>query len=168
MFIYSKYLELMDTVFLILRGKKVIFLHWFHHTTFLLYCMHAFALRVSCGVWFCTMNYAVHSMMYTYFFLAKIGLYKQVAVIAPFITFIQIAQMVGGLIVLVVVGLTQLTSASVENLGWKQTAFNACGTDPANWKMGLMMYSCYFFLFVQLFSNKYCSSNKTIAKTKTN
>ena len=36
-FIYSKIPELCDTFFLVLRGKNVIFLHWFHHVTVLLY-----------------------------------------------------------------------------------------------------------------------------------
>merc|ERR1711879_242919 len=30
----SKFAELFDTLFLILRGKRVAFLHWFHHATF--------------------------------------------------------------------------------------------------------------------------------------
>ena len=33
LFIYSKIPELMDTVFLVLQKKRVIFLAWFHHTT---------------------------------------------------------------------------------------------------------------------------------------
>ena len=43
LFIYSKIPELLDTVFLVLQKKDVIFLHWFHHVTVLLYCWHAFA-----------------------------------------------------------------------------------------------------------------------------
>eukprot|EP00959_Pyramimonas_sp_CCMP1952_P446462 9347841-Pyramimonas_sp.AAC.2 len=33
LFIYSKIPELLDTVFLVLQKKRVIFLAWFHHTT---------------------------------------------------------------------------------------------------------------------------------------
>ena len=42
MFIFSKIPELIDTVFLVLQKKPVIFLHWFHHVTVLLYCWHAY------------------------------------------------------------------------------------------------------------------------------
>jgi elongation of very long chain fatty acids protein 6 len=38
LFIFSKVPELVDTVFLVLAKKPVIFLHWYHHFTVLLYC----------------------------------------------------------------------------------------------------------------------------------
>lgn len=38
LFIFSKIPELGDTVFLVLQKKRVIFLHWFHHVTVMLYC----------------------------------------------------------------------------------------------------------------------------------
>ena len=38
LFIYSKVPELIDTVFLVIQKKEVIFLHWYHHFTVLLYC----------------------------------------------------------------------------------------------------------------------------------
>jgi hypothetical protein len=38
LFIFSKVPELIDTVFLVLAQKPVIFLHWYHHFTVLLYC----------------------------------------------------------------------------------------------------------------------------------
>ena len=38
LFIFSKIPELVDTVFLVIGKKPVIFLHWYHHFTVLLYC----------------------------------------------------------------------------------------------------------------------------------
>jgi elongation of very long chain fatty acids protein 6 len=38
LFIFSKVPELVDTVFLVITKKEVIFLHWYHHFTVLLYC----------------------------------------------------------------------------------------------------------------------------------
>ena len=38
LFIYSKVPELVDTIFLVIQKKDVIFLHWYHHFTVLLYC----------------------------------------------------------------------------------------------------------------------------------
>jgi hypothetical protein len=53
----------------VLQKKRVIFLGWFHHTTVMLYCWHAFHNCIAPGLWFATMNYLVHSVMYTYYFL---------------------------------------------------------------------------------------------------
>jgi len=164
-FIYSKYFELLDTVFLVLRGKKVIFLHWYHHITVLLYCCHAYATHISNGVWFAGMNYSVHSIMYAYYFFTSIGYYKLVSPIAPFITFIQIAQMVGGIIVLSYAGYIHINAPMLEGMTTRESLWESCATDPANWKMGLMMYFSYFCLFVQLFKKKYFDP-KEVAKGK--
>jgi len=51
LFIFSKFPELLDTAFLVLQKKRVIFLHWFHHTTVLLYCWHAYHNRIGPGIW---------------------------------------------------------------------------------------------------------------------
>jgi hypothetical protein len=63
LFIYSKFFELFDTLWLLLKRRKVIFLQWWHHTTVLLYCWHAYASMVGHGLWFAAMNYAVHSLV---------------------------------------------------------------------------------------------------------
>ena len=63
-FCLSKIPEFMDTVFLVFQKKPVIFLHWYHHTTVMLYCWHAFAMKTGyAGLWFAVMNYCVHSLM---------------------------------------------------------------------------------------------------------
>ncbi|VDL66713.1 unnamed protein product [Nippostrongylus brasiliensis] len=41
MFAFSKIAELGDTVFLVLRKRPVIFLHWYHHAVVLVYCWHS-------------------------------------------------------------------------------------------------------------------------------
>jgi len=143
MFVLSKFPELGDTVFLVLRKKPVIFLHWFHHTTVLLYCWHATLVTAGPGIWFAAMNYSVHSVMYFYFFMANIGYAKRMQPLAPFITSIQILQMVGGMTCLITVAIMQNVSRS------------DCNVDPANWKLGLMMYASYFLLFGWLFIQKY-------------
>ena len=56
--------ELLDTLFLLLRKSPVILLHWYHHATVLLYCWHAYSVRIGTGLWFAAMNYSVHALMY--------------------------------------------------------------------------------------------------------
>lgn len=145
LFIYSKIPELLDTLFLVLQKKRVIFLGWFHHTTVMLYCWHAYHKCIAPGLWFATMNYVVHSFMYTYYFLMvfkSLRLYARA--IAPFITAIQIAQMAVGVTVTV-------RSAQLYYSGGKR----ACDVDPANFKLGLGMYGSYLVLFSLLFWDKY-------------
>ena len=51
LFIYSKLAELLDTFFLLVRKSPVIFLHWYHHLTVLLFCWHAYSARIGTGLW---------------------------------------------------------------------------------------------------------------------
>lgn len=146
-FIYSKFFELMDTAFLIIRKKEVIFLHWFHHVTVLLYCWHSYHHNISSGIWFAAMNYLVHSLMYTYYALAIYG-FKPVFKLSPLITTIQILQMLGGISIQLHVGYVQLV------LG------EPCHVEPSNWKLGLAMYASYFVLFSVLFFQKYISKDQ--------
>ena len=150
LFIFSKFPELLDTAFLVLQKKKVIFLHWFHHCTVLLYCWHAFHHRIAPGLWFAAMNFSVHSVMYTYYFLScsVVGLRWLVRPFAPFVTFIQIAQMFIGIAVTVTAALRHSEDPQ------------SCATDAANWKLGLGMYTSYFLLFIVLFLNLYCTKGR--------
>lgn len=73
LFILSKLVELVDTVWLALRKRPLTVLHVWHHITVMLYCWHAYTTRIGTGLWFAAMNYVVHSIMYTYFCAAAIG-----------------------------------------------------------------------------------------------
>jgi hypothetical protein len=123
-FIYSKFFELMDTVFLVFSGRPVIFLHWFHHVTVLLYCWLSYGQRASTGIWFAAMNYSVHSIMYFYYFLMIFrSIRPAVRVFAPLITTIQLSQMVGGIVVCVIAAKRLLEG-------------HRCDIPASNWKVG--------------------------------
>ena len=94
LFIFSKYLELIDTVFLVLRKRKVRFLHWYHHFSVLLYCWHAYTWEMPTGLYFAAMNYTVHAVMYFYYFLS--GVLTKPPDWALLVTVMQLLQMVGG------------------------------------------------------------------------
>lgn len=91
--VLSKFPELLDTAFLVVRGRDVPFLHWYHHTSVLLYCW----LTVQTGypsATFGLVNAGVHSIMYYYYARAAQGVRLG---FAKFVTQIQITQMVFGI-----------------------------------------------------------------------
>lgn len=93
----TKIFEWIDTIFLILRKKKIIFLHWFHHLITFLYCWHAtyFSYRSdTSGLWFSSMNLFVHAIMYGYYALTTLGLKFKFNFV---ITFLQTLQMIIGI-----------------------------------------------------------------------
>lgn len=143
LFIFSKIPELIDTVFLVVRKKPVIFLHWYHHFTVMLYCWHALHTLAAPGIWFASMNFVVHSIMYAYYFATNVGLYKYVQPIASSITTLQILQMVGGTFILIQCAYTIYVSG------------RTCHIDRNNLMAGLAMYLSYFALFAAFFVNKY-------------
>ena len=148
LFIHSKIPELLDTVFLVLQKKPVIFLHWFHHVTVMLYCWHAFHNLIVTGLWFAAMNFCVHAVMYTYYFLMAVGAHRAVRPIAPVVTGLQILQMAAGSYV-------TLHSAAA----YYRHGAAACAVDPANFKLGLVMYGSYMLLFGVLFMRKYLAGD---------
>ena len=93
LFIFSKIPELL-TMQHCIGKKKLIFLHWHHHVTVLLYCWHSYGTRNAAGLWF--MNFTVHAIMYFYYFLTGLGYRPKWAF---FVTIIQISQMFVGVMV---------------------------------------------------------------------
>jgi hypothetical protein len=150
LFIYSKFVELGDTVFLILAKKHVNFLHWFHHCTVLLFTWSSYCDETPNGQYFITMNYAVHSVMYFYYFLTCLG-YRPPWAMA--VTIAQISQMAVGIAVIVYAYFAYTT---VPN----------CAVVPRNLVWGCTMYACYFALFVQFFVQRYSSKPKTAGEKK--
>lgn len=88
-FVFSKIPELIDTVFIVLRKKPLLFLHWYHHITVMMYCWQSYGNVSSSGLYFVSMNYCVHAVMYFYYFLTAIG---QRPKWAFFVTIMQLSQ----------------------------------------------------------------------------
>ncbi|RNF07094.1 fatty acid elongase [Trypanosoma rangeli] len=148
-FILSKIPEMLDTVFLVFQKKPVIFLHWYHHLTVTIFCWHAGSALISSGLWFATMNYCVHAIMYFYYFICACGLRKMIRPIAPFITMMQLLQMVVGTLI---VGYTAYHSY-LSGYG--------CEVNRTSIRLGLVMYASYFVLFAMLFGRLYLKKGKS-------
>ncbi|KPA84533.1 putative mitochondrial fatty acid elongase [Leptomonas pyrrhocoris] len=142
-FMVSKIPEMLDTVFLCLRKKPITFLHAYHHLTVTIFSWNGGRHLLPSGIWFATMNYVVHSFMYSYYFLCSCGLKRVVAPIAPLITGLQIAQMVFGYAICLYTAYHKFVSPY------------GCETPAQLIRMGLLMYGSYFFLFVGFFISRY-------------
>ena len=136
LFILSKVPELLDTYFIVLRKRPLIFLHYFHHVTVMLYCWHAFSFRASNGLWFAAFNYVVHAIMYPYFAFATLGWRTRWSFL---ITQLQILQMVVGIAVQLGTGYMLLSSP------------DECEGSLRNVQYGLAMYASYLVLFVHFY-----------------
>ncbi|OXB70719.1 UNVERIFIED_CONTAM: hypothetical protein H355_002100 [Colinus virginianus] len=156
LFTYSKYFELLDTVFLILRKRQLTFLHWYHHVTVLLYTWDGYSVEQPAGIYFIAMNYTVHAAMYLYYFLA--AQLRRPLSWGVYVTVAQISQMFVG------VGVTCVSlyySFALEPRGvWRglqylQPSKHGHYIDRRNLCYGLLMYSTYFYLFADYFFRRY-------------
>mmetsp|Transcript_40746 Transcript_40746/g.93743 ORF Transcript_40746/g.93743 Transcript_40746/m.93743 type:complete len:297 (+) Transcript_40746:84-974(+) len=151
LFIFSKIPELWDTFYIVARQRPLLFLHWYHHVTVLLYCWHSYATEAPQALYFVAMNYSVHAIMYGYYFLMAIAakdsaLKKFLRSIAGMITAMQLSQMVVGIIV-------QVSSMMVFEDGSK-----TCALNKENLIAGGLMYGSYFLLFLEFFLKRYFPS----------
>lgn len=150
MFTISKVYELGDTIFIVFRKQKLIFLHWYHHITVLCYSWFSYMEHAAPGRWFIVMNYTVHSFMYTYYCLRALK-FRFPKWVNIFITSIQLMQMVVGM------GLNMWTYHLKEQ-------GIACQQSYQNLRWGLLMYASYFVLFAHFFYNTYLKTTKSTKK----
>lgn len=152
MFVLSKLPELGDTLFIVLRKQPLIFLHWYHHITVLLYSWFSYSEYTASARWFIVMNYFVHSVMYSYYALRAMG-YSPPRQIAMVITTLQLAQMVIGCTINV----------------WAHnfvTVDSECHISQMNIKLSLAMYFSYFVLFARFFYKAYLSGERRSKKQR--
>ncbi|XP_004681066.1 PREDICTED: elongation of very long chain fatty acids protein 3 [Condylura cristata] len=140
LFLLSKIIELGDTAFIILRKRPLIFVHWYHHSTVLVYTSFAFKNKVPAGGWFMTMNLGVHAIMYTYYTLraAKVKCPRQFSM---FVTSLQVLQMLVGVI------------TSVLTYLWRHK--QGCHITEEELFWSFILYATYFILFAHFFLQTY-------------
>ncbi|KAG8523580.1 Elongation of very long chain fatty acids protein 3 [Galemys pyrenaicus] len=150
LFLLSKIIELGDTAFIILRKRPLIFVHWYHHSTVLVYTSFAYKNKVPAGGWFMTMNFGVHAIMYSYYTLraAKVKCPQKFPM---FVTSLQILQMAVGVI------------NSILAYLWRQK--QGCHITEKELFWSFILYATYFILFAHFFLRTYIMP-KNRAKTK--
>lgn len=141
LFILSKIPELVDTVFIVLRKKPLIFLHWYHHVTVLLYCWNSYVTESGAGLYFVSMNYTVHAVMYLYYYFQAI---KAIPKWFPswIITLMQISQMIIGTFVVAACFYYRFYGGADYKPG-------ECNNLDSNLAAGGIIYASYLYLFVE-------------------
>ncbi|XP_040847730.1 elongation of very long chain fatty acids protein 3 [Ochotona curzoniae] len=149
-FLLSKIIELGDTAFIILRKRPLIFVHWYHHSTVLVFTCFGYKNKVPSGGWFMTMNFGVHAVMYTYYTL-KAAKVRSPQLLPMLITSLQILQMFVG------------ATVGVLTYIWRQEP--GCHTTAEHFFWSLVLYTTYFILFAHFFCQAYLKP-KAKAKAK--
>lgn len=133
LFCASKLWEFMDTVFLCVRARKLLFLHVYHHVATFAYAWIGVWWPLGhTGIMMAVLNYCVHAPMYLYFALACTPVKPKNVV---WITVMQCTQMVIGLLI----ALRCAPCASTHGQKW------VLYTALAMYLSYLMLFSHFFY-----------------------
>ncbi|CAD5217369.1 unnamed protein product [Bursaphelenchus okinawaensis] len=150
-FALSKIVELGDTLFIVLRKKPLIFLHYYHHAAVLVYTVHSGAEHTAPGQAFITMNYFAHAFMYSYYAYSALG--KRLPMwVSMTVTTIQTIQMFLGVAV---------TSFVYYIKVYKN---EPCQQSMANLYLAFLIYITFAVLFVEFYVNAYFKKGKKKAE----
>lgn len=145
LFVLSKFPELVDTIFLVLKKQKLIFLHVYHHSTVVLFSWFCYANGLAAARWYCLMNFGVHSVMYTYYALKTMPhLIRIPKSVSMLITTLQTLQMVMGAFIVAVSSYAKFTNLD-------------CDATVTLSISGSIIYISYLILFSQFFYRSYCA-----------
>ncbi|NXU36631.1 ELOV6 protein, partial [Drymodes brunneopygia] len=136
LFVLSKLVEMGDTLFIVLRKKKLIFLHWYHHFTTVILSWYGYQIHGIGVGWNAVLNLSIHTVMYLYYTVTAVGI-RVPSSITMLITTSQIVQMVGFMMM------------NMLGIFWKDD--KVC---QFTWPMFFLSSGLYITLFV-LFSNFY-------------
>lgn len=140
LFCISKIPEMIDTLFIVLRKKPLVFIHYFHHLETATVSFFIYSSSLGVFRWFATMNFAIHSVMYSYYALSAIGR-RPSNKIAMFITLSQVTQMFVG---------TYVTVMALAN-----NNDTTCRGNLVTLRAALATYAIYAVLFTDYFVKSY-------------
>ncbi|GMR48503.1 hypothetical protein PMAYCL1PPCAC_18698, partial [Pristionchus mayeri] len=147
LFIMSKGPELIDTVFLILRNRPVIFMHWYHHSVTFLLGQLFFTEFVPWARWGILINLMVHTVMYFYYGLRAYGI-KTERWVSKMITCTQIIQFISGFYFAGRVGYMYITNE-----------LDDCQAKVQKMSQGCVVIFTYLYLFCDYFYRTYVKND---------
>lgn len=152
-FVLSKVLEFGDTLFVVLKRRDLIFLHWYHHAVTFLYSFYSVGVYLPAYTrWFIIVNAIIHTVMYGYYGARTLG-YRFSRLVNMSITTSQIAQMVFGL--------------SVNLLAlYHRKKDSSCDAHPMISVVGILIYSSFLILFVNFFVRTYLAPCRSPSSRK--
>ncbi|VDD91484.1 unnamed protein product [Enterobius vermicularis] len=142
LFTISKLCELFDTVFVVLRKKPLMFLHWYHHILTLFYVFYSYPRPTGFSRWGVNMNYFVHAVMYSYYFLRSMKM-RLPGLFAKFVTSLQILQFIISVTHLAYLGYC-IYSREIK-----------CDFDESVYILACFMNITYLALFINFFLKSY-------------
>ena len=147
LFPVSKIFEFGDTLFVVLKKKQLIFLHWYHHITVLWFCWYCLAYPIGPGRLFACINLFVHTIMYGYYAVSASHLYRIPRWVNMLVTTLQIAQMFAG--------------AGINIFAYQRMLSGQyCAMSVRHLTYSLLMYFSYIVLFGNYFYQTYLVKKK--------